>query len=93
MAVIFPTGMIKDRIQTDAVDRNAVLDRDQCFVANVIEPGVRSIVLGSRLSDEERASIPLSYFGDDVMKGFVSGIITRKRDVRVVNPLIPVVEV
>jgi hypothetical protein len=85
--------MVDDGIQTDAVDRNATVDSDQCFVANVVEPGDASVVFGSRLSDKEGAPIPLPYLREDLVEGLITWITRPKGDLCIVDPLIPVIEV
>src|SRR4051812_30607031 len=58
VAVVFPAGVVQDRVQTDALDRHSGPQRLLDLLADIPQPGRPEFVLDPGLSDEERAPVP-----------------------------------
>ncbi len=92
MPVIFPAGVIDDRVKAETVDGNVELVSGYDFVTDVVEPVCASVALGSSFRDEKRPSITIPDLFENFVKGPVGRIVARKC-FRVVDPLVAVVEI
>src|SRR5579863_8058539 len=57
VAIVFPAGVVEDRVKTNAFDGNARLDRREHFLADVIEPRYAGVIFSAGFGDEYRTAV------------------------------------
>src|SRR6059036_1210414 len=64
VAIIQPTRVIQDGVETDAMQRNALVNRCACFLTDISKPAGASAVFGPGFSNEQWPMITLVHFGE-----------------------------
>src|SRR4051812_14289054 len=93
MPVVFPTRVVENRIETDAMHGNTGVNSAQHFPANIGQPDGAGAILGAGFRDENGSPIAAPDLQKNFMEGTVSRIIPLHRHVCHMNPLVAVIEI
>src|ERR1043165_2407043 len=74
VAIVLPAGMVQDRIKTNAMHRNTILDCRLHFAADIAQPAGADPVFGARFGDTDRPMVAGINFGEHFTKRTVGGI-------------------
>src|ERR1051325_3630024 len=87
MAIVIPTGMIHNWIQTNALELHALVECGPRFGADITKPRRTQFIFNSGFGDKERALVTRIHFFDYSPKRTVTRIVLRDK-AGTENPLV-----
>ena len=76
MPVVVPSGVIQNRVQADAVQRNATLHGRKRLVRDVSQPSRTVVIFCACFGDEHRPLVTVVHLGKDFAKWAVGGLVS-----------------
>src|SRR5689334_7997121 len=93
MPIVIPAGMIEDRVETDAVNRNPRIMGSNNFIADIFEPLRSAVIFGAGFREKNGPVITIPDFLHNLVERPVSCVASRKTGVGIVNPLVLCVKI